>query len=461
MPGSPVAGPNVFAVRVHAHRVLRDSWYKAQADAHTPGGARLWFVDNALHGDDERQEFPTGSVSYLGALHEALRSVADWVENGVGPLPDTAYTIDDGQVRVPETAAQRGGVQPVVTLTADVEAGCEAVLRAVAKNLVQLLLPLSFVVSAYWLGLWALLPMLWPGLLFTMMPLIIRRARKPEWVMLVAVVSLACSVSVAAMFTGGGYSPLLYWMIFMVAGLAARFTLRGVVVLASVLVMSAAAAFLFAPRTTPQPAPAIAMCLAAVAVTTAYYMLALGSAEYEQRTAAHIDPLTGLLSRTGMEARIEELLLRAQRTHRPLAVVVCDIDHFKAVNDVYGHQRGDAVLRDTAAVLRLHTRKFELIYRFGGEEFLLVLPDATADEAAHTAERLRRALVEARPGGLDITASFGVCVASDHFDRLFEAADDALYRAKNDGRNRVVVASRSGPAPMSDSGSGPCPVTTG
>ncbi|WP_433832655.1 hypothetical protein ACQP2E_16695 [Actinoplanes sp. CA-015351] len=92
-------------------------WYRAKVAAHAPDDVRLWFVDNALHGDDERQEHPAHTVSYLGVLHEALRSVAAWVEEGVMPVPDTSYVITDGQVTVPATAAERGGVQPVVTLS--------------------------------------------------------------------------------------------------------------------------------------------------------------------------------------------------------------------------------------------------------------------------------------------------------------------------------------------------------
>jgi hypothetical protein len=96
-------------------------WYRTKVTEHLGAAAddqiRLWYVDNALHADSEEQEHPTHTVSYLGVLHEALRSVADWAENGVPPLPSTAYTITDGQVEVAAAATARGGVQPVVTLT--------------------------------------------------------------------------------------------------------------------------------------------------------------------------------------------------------------------------------------------------------------------------------------------------------------------------------------------------------
>ncbi|GAA3384026.1 hypothetical protein [Cryptosporangium minutisporangium] len=114
-------------------------WYRDKVAEHAPGDVRLWFVDHALHADAEVQEHPTRSVSYLGVLHEALRSLAAWVENGTPPAADTGYTVTDGQVTVPETAAERGGVQPVVTLTADgarraeITAGDEVLVRVVAE----------------------------------------------------------------------------------------------------------------------------------------------------------------------------------------------------------------------------------------------------------------------------------------------------------------------------------------
>ncbi|MEV1025755.1 hypothetical protein [Streptomyces sp. NPDC050264] len=98
-------------------------WYRTKVTGHLGDAVddtfRLWYVDNALHADSERQEHPTHTVSYLGVLHEALRSLADWVEKDIAPAPHTRYEISDGQVLVPGSAAERGGVQPVVRLTAD------------------------------------------------------------------------------------------------------------------------------------------------------------------------------------------------------------------------------------------------------------------------------------------------------------------------------------------------------
>jgi diguanylate cyclase (GGDEF)-like protein len=126
-----------------------------------------------------------------------------------------------------------------------------------------------------------------------------------------------------------------------------------------------------------------------------------------------------------------------------VCLVIADIDHFKAINDVHGHAIGDTVLADVADILRGHLRSFELIYRIGGEEFLILMPGVDRAGGRVVAERLREAFERARPGGQDVTASFGVAMATGaavQFDPLFDAADKALYRAKDEGRNRVVLA---------------------
>src|SRR5438876_5841361 len=101
-------------------------------------------------------------------------------------------------------------------------------------------------------------------------------------------------------------------------------------------------------------------------------------AEVEHRNVALLDPLTALLNRAALERRFHELEEQAHLTGETVSLLICDIDRFKQVNDTYGHDRGDAVLRDFAYEMRKHLRSFELIYRLGGEEFLLVLPGAGA-----------------------------------------------------------------------------------
>jgi diguanylate cyclase (GGDEF)-like protein len=167
--------------------------------------------------------------------------------------------------------------------------------------------------------------------------------------------------------------------------------------------------------------------------------------------ASRVDSKTGLLNAIAWqrEARVE--LTRASRTHTPLALAMLDIDHFKKVNDTYGHLAGDAVLATLAATMRALLRDYDIIGRFGGEEFCILLPHTTAAEAAQTAERLRRKLAQLIvPTGvgphsvsLQVTVSIGIAVLESSrrdLDDLIAAADAALYRAKDEGRNCVRLS---------------------
>ena len=162
------------------------------------------------------------------------------------------------------------------------------------------------------------------------------------------------------------------------------------------------------------------------------------------RQAQH-DPLTGLLNRRALDDRVPPLLAQAARAGTPLAVVLIDLDRFKAINDEAGHLVGDAVLAGVAAAVVRHLRGADLAARFGGEELLLVLPDTDHDGGREVAERVRAEIAAdvVRPDGTPVTASAGVAafpVDGASLDVLVKAADDALYAAKAAGRDCVVVA---------------------
>ncbi len=159
---------------------------------------------------------------------------------------------------------------------------------------------------------------------------------------------------------------------------------------------------------------------------------------------ALVDGLTGLANRRSCEDALAAELSRSERYPAPLAVVVADLDDFKDVNDRFGHQAGDVVLREFAALLRDNLRDIDLAGRWGGEEFLLLLPGTDLEGAARVAERIRRALhhrtlLSVRGEPIPVTASFGVAAhpAADSAPALFAAADAALYDAKRRGKNRV------------------------
>jgi diguanylate cyclase (GGDEF)-like protein len=172
-------------------------------------------------------------------------------------------------------------------------------------------------------------------------------------------------------------------------------------------------------------------------------MAALMEGELEHRNRAVLDPLTGLLNRASLDSRVLEIEEQAHLTGGAVSVVILDLDGFKRVNDTYGHERGDAVLRDAAYQIRKSLRSFELLYRIGGEEFLVLLPGVDLPEALDIAERARHSVEEARPGDLDLTISAGVASDSGgdiRYDSLFREADAALLAAKRGGRNRVETA---------------------
>jgi diguanylate cyclase (GGDEF)-like protein len=187
-----------------------------------------------------------------------------------------------------------------------------------------------------------------------------------------------------------------------------------------------------------------------LAVTVAEQLaLALGSARLREslRRQSVLDPLTGLFNRRHFDAALKRELARARRKNVPVSLVLVDIDHFKRVNDEYGHAVGDAVLRTFAQQLRLGIREGDIACRYGGEEMVLLLPECTATDAGSRAEAIRVALSAITPnpegeGPERVSASFGVAAYPVHAhdaESLFWAADKALYRAKQYGRNRVVA----------------------
>jgi diguanylate cyclase (GGDEF)-like protein len=155
---------------------------------------------------------------------------------------------------------------------------------------------------------------------------------------------------------------------------------------------------------------------------------------------ASADPLTGLSNRRGGEKDIAAEISRARRQNTPLSCVLLDLDHFKNVNDTYGHQTGDYVLREVSGLLRRTLRAYDILIRWGGEEFLAVLPGVERDQAFKLGERVRLAVENLRLAGIPgVTASVGVApLGSDYsFEAMFASADRQLYRAKGSGRNAV------------------------
>lgn len=160
--------------------------------------------------------------------------------------------------------------------------------------------------------------------------------------------------------------------------------------------------------------------------------------EQIQRRSAVLDVLTGCLNRRSFEDHSAELDAQARLSDAEVAIISFDIDHFKAVNDEWGHAAGDHVLENIGYVARKQLRRFELVFRLGGEEFVVVLPDTGAADALAIAEKLRRSIEATSADGVSVTASFGVAVGSDGIEQVLALADERLYAAKKAGRNCVI-----------------------
>ncbi|MBY5993715.1 sensor domain-containing diguanylate cyclase [Ferrimonas balearica] len=172
----------------------------------------------------------------------------------------------------------------------------------------------------------------------------------------------------------------------------------------------------------------------------------LSTANEKLEQLSQLDPLTGLANRRQWERALEQEYQRCRRYQPPSCLVVVDVDHFKSVNDQYGHGAGDQVLNELGKLLGHSLRKTDLVARYGGEEFVILLTETRVEQGKILAERLREAVAEmtlAVPQKLKITVSLGLCAYSHELDSAqawFDRADKALYQAKQNGRNRLELA---------------------
>ena len=279
---------------------------------------------------------------------------------------------------------------------------------------------------------------------FFTMTAVAKRISVPEYAVFATWAFGEAVIAAAVALTGGSRSYALSWLLVPLVTLPARFNARGVaagVGLAAVLLVSVTT---LVPASDPGIALYGVLYPLAGLIAAGVLSTALMHSDLAHRTEAVIDGLTGLLNRRSLGHRLDELEAQAAVTGEPVAVIAGDLDHFKAVNDEHGHATGDAVLVDVAYRIRKGLRAFDLAYRVGGEEFLIVLPGATVAEGTAIAEELREAVSSEPIAGLDVTISFGVAGTGEGpftRDELLAAADAALYEAKARGRDCVVAAS--------------------
>jgi diguanylate cyclase len=187
--------------------------------------------------------------------------------------------------------------------------------------------------------------------------------------------------------------------------------------------------------------------LMATSLTAISHAECVNGAENRLRTAADTDSLSGLMNRRRMTDQLQLELERAADRHRPLSVLLLDIDHFKVINDEHGHVRGDYVIARVGELLRETVRQSDIAARWGGEEFMVLLPDTRVGTATETAERIRRAIftnvVRSTSDLMPVSVTIGVASwrVGESLESTIHRADLAMYAGKRSGRNQVVLES--------------------
>ncbi len=296
-----------------------------------------------------------------------------------------------------------------------------------------------------WLGWWPALFLIPAALCFGAADLFMPRVARPELLMFGAWVGSGLVIGGAVALSGGPKEPTLAWLAIPVITLSSRFPMRGVVagVIVNILILAAVAFGVDSQRVIHDPVLAIAPL--ALLLCVAVLSTPLMRSDIQHRSDAVLDQLTGMLNRKALSTRVVELAQQSELTGESIGIIVGDLDHFKTINDTRGHSVGDVVLKEVAYQLRKQLRAFDLAYRLGGEEFLVLLPGSDLEQSAELAERLRRGVAaNGVAGGVAITMSFGVGAseAGEPFDyaKVFKTADAALYRAKHDGRDQVCLS---------------------
>jgi diguanylate cyclase (GGDEF)-like protein len=304
---------------------------------------------------------------------------------------------------------------------------------------------LSLLLSTPWLGWWPLplLAVVIVGVIATDRNL--GSARQPEYRVMLSWLLSVAAIAYGSLRTEGLHGPLAPWLAIPAVTLGVRFRIRGVIAgtLLTGAVLGAIALATHATHHLHLPSQVWFVADVALVASSVGYTLTLLYSDIQHRDEALIDPLTGMLNRHALEGRIKELAEQARLARQPIALIMGDVDHFKAINDEHGHEAGDAVLQAVGARIRSHLRAYDLAYRLGGEEFLIVLPGSDLAGARLVAERLREAIAHDSALALPFTMSFGVAAstaAGFDFRTLLRETDGALYAAKAAGRNRVQIA---------------------
>jgi diguanylate cyclase (GGDEF)-like protein len=317
-------------------------------------------------------------------------------------------------------------------------------VRSVRRKTLAIL-AVAIAIGAPWLGWWPLLFLIPAALFFAGADALTPRMKRPEYLMFAAWIGSEITIAGAISLEGRAGVTALSWLAIPVITLSSRFPMRGVVAGVAIAVLLTLGVAIGVDARAVTSSPQLLIAPIALILSVAVLSTALMQSDIQHRSDAVIDQLTGMLNRKALAVRVQELTQQSSVTGDPVGVIVADLDRFKQVNDTRGHATGDTVLTAVAYVLRKQLRAFDLAYRLGGEEFVILVPGSDLAHTAELAERLRERVCASPVGeGVRVTMSLGVGASQQgerfNYASVFSVADAALYRAKRSGRNRVCVA---------------------
>jgi diguanylate cyclase (GGDEF)-like protein len=302
-------------------------------------------------------------------------------------------------------------------------------------------LGVALLVSAPWLGLWTLVPLIFAAGLFVLADRWGGRSERPEYALFAAWAGAQVSIAGATALVDGPEVATLSWLAIPVVTLSARFNIRGIatgVAFTLVLLMGVA----LTDWSAVTASPPILIAPAALIVATAMLSTALMRSDIEYRSEALVDPLTGMLTRRALEERAEELAHQSRLESEPVGVIVGDLDQLKELNDRHGHPAGDEALRSAARGILAELRAFDLAYRVGGDEFVVLLPGSGLEQAREMAERLGAAVPNGAEDGIPLSMSFGFDASAPgevfDFDEVYRRADAKLIEVKRKNRHGAL-----------------------
>jgi diguanylate cyclase (GGDEF)-like protein len=256
----------------------------------------------------------------------------------------------------------------------------------------------AILAASPWLGWWPLAFVLSIMAGFAAADRLMPRLERPEYLMFGAWVASALTIAVAVALSGSHGTSALSLLAIPVLTLSSRFSTRGVSVGVLISLALAFAVGFGIDHATVLANPVLIIIPVALILCAAVLSTPLMQSDIQHRSDAVVDQLTGMLNRHALASRVRELTEQADITSEPIGVIVADVDRFKLVNDTFGHAVGDVVLKEVTYLLRKQLRAFDLAYRLGGEEFLVLLPGGELQGAADLAEGLHEAIASGRSG---------------------------------------------------------------